>query len=135
MMISHYFHYINDQDMTYLCLTDKIFSKRAAFAYLEDIKEIFCLNYSPDARLNSIPMGMQSSFEEQMKTKMLYYNSQPENEKIQRLQNNLNDVKDQMVENIGSFCVTHSRQDIGQRGSNSGACVEDQHYGPICQQL
>ena len=58
MMISHYFHFINDQDMTYLCLTDKIFSKRAAFAYLEDIKEIFCLNYSPDARLNSIPMGM-----------------------------------------------------------------------------
>lgn len=61
--------------MTYLCLTDKIFSKRAAFAYLEDIKELFCQNYSADARLNSVPMGMQNSFEEQLKSKMLYFNS------------------------------------------------------------
>jgi vesicle-associated membrane protein 7 len=38
---SYLFHYINESDFTYLCLTDKLFPKRAAFAFLEEIKSLF----------------------------------------------------------------------------------------------
>jgi vesicle-associated membrane protein 7 len=71
-----------------------MFPKRTAFAYLEDIKELFCQRYSTDVRINAVPNGMQATFEDNIKAKMQYYNSQPENEKMQRLQNNLNEVKD-----------------------------------------
>jgi hypothetical protein len=44
-MASYHFHYINEQEITYLCLTERIFPKRTAFAFLEEIKSLFCERY------------------------------------------------------------------------------------------
>lgn len=38
---SFFFHYINYNNVTYLCMTDSIFSKKTAFDYLNEIKEFF----------------------------------------------------------------------------------------------
>lgn len=59
-----------------------MFAKRTAFAFLEDIKELFSQRYPIDVRLNALPNGMQTTFEDNLKAKMVYYNSQPENEKM-----------------------------------------------------
>lgn len=92
-------------DFTYLCLTERMFPKRTAFAFLDDTKTRFCERYPIEVRSKALPNAMQESFKNELQVKVDTYNRQPENEKMQRLQNNLNDVKDQMTENIGSKSI------------------------------
>ena len=35
----HFFHYINEHNLSVLCMTDKKFEKRLAFAFLQDVKK------------------------------------------------------------------------------------------------
>lgn len=39
---SYHFHYINEDEFTYLCLSEALVPKATAFAFLEEIKELFC---------------------------------------------------------------------------------------------
>ncbi|CAD8093804.1 unnamed protein product [Paramecium sonneborni] len=93
---NYHFHYINEDDFTYLCLADALLSKATAFAFLEEIKELFCEKFNENIRRQAINYGMQSQFVEYLKAKMNYYNNDPENEKIVRLQKQLTDVANQM---------------------------------------
>ncbi|CAD8187094.1 unnamed protein product [Paramecium pentaurelia] len=93
---NYHFHYINENDFTYLCLADAYLSKATAFAFLEEIKESFCQKFSENLRKQAINYGMQQQFVEYLKDKMFYYNNDPENEKIVRLKNQLTDVANQM---------------------------------------
>jgi vesicle-associated membrane protein 7 len=43
---SYLFHYINEDNFTYLCMTDATFPKRVSFVYLDDIKQRFLEKYS-----------------------------------------------------------------------------------------
>ena len=85
IIISYHFHYVNENDITYLCLSDHLFPKRAAFAFLDDIKRLFCEKYNEKERRNAINYAMQNSFSEHLKAKLTYYNNDPDNEKIKRL--------------------------------------------------
>jgi len=42
---SYHFHYINEDDFTYLCLADSLLPKATAFAFLEEMKRLFCEKY------------------------------------------------------------------------------------------
>lgn len=70
-LLSYYFHYINQDDFTFLCLTDKIFPKRSAFAFLEEIKSIFQDRYDLQTRTNAINYAMAETFTEFLKAKMV----------------------------------------------------------------
>ena len=41
-----FFHYINDQGLSVLCMTDKKFNRKQAFAFLQDIKKSLLEYYS-----------------------------------------------------------------------------------------
>ncbi len=62
-------------------------------------------------RLNAVALGMTDTFEQVIKNKIIYYNSQPENEKMARLQSNITDVKDQMIDNLGINSPLKDMQD------------------------
>ncbi|CAD8186696.1 unnamed protein product [Paramecium octaurelia] len=93
---NYHFHYINENDFTYLCLADALLSKVTAFAFLEEIKELFCEKFPENVRRQAVNYGIQNQFVEYLKAKMTYYNSDPENEKIVKLQKQLADVANQM---------------------------------------
>jgi Regulated-SNARE-like domain len=72
-------------DFTYLCLTEMMFPKRTAFAFLDDTKTRFGERYPLEVRNKALPNAMQESFVEELKVRLDTYNKQPENEKMQRL--------------------------------------------------
>jgi vesicle-associated membrane protein 7 len=76
---SYHFHYINEADYTYLCLTDRVFPKRAAFAFLEEIKSMFSEKFDSNQRSKALNYGMNDSFGEFLKakivTRIIQYNS------------------------------------------------------------
>lgn len=43
----HVFHYLLENNICYICLCEKTFSKRLAFSYLEDIATRFQQEYGP----------------------------------------------------------------------------------------
>ena len=43
--ISFVFHFINEENFTYLCLADEGFAQNLAFLFLEDIKNKFIEKY------------------------------------------------------------------------------------------
>ena len=40
-LISYFFHYIDSESVTYLCLTDAIFPKKTAYLFLHELKSLF----------------------------------------------------------------------------------------------
>lgn len=68
---SYYFHYINEDDFTYLCLSDANFTKRMAFSFLEDIKETFMGKFTHEQRINAVAFAFNNSFNPTMKEKMV----------------------------------------------------------------
>ena len=56
------FHYINDNDLTYLCLADSAFKLDLAYRYLEDIKEKFLHKFDHYTVTNAIDYALNNDF-------------------------------------------------------------------------
>lgn len=54
-----------------MCMAETNFSKRMAFAFLEDIKENFGGKYSYEQKINAIAFSLNNSFYSTMKEKMV----------------------------------------------------------------
>jgi len=95
---NHVFHYIVDDAITYLCMADSQ-ERRIPFAFLEDIKNRFKYTYGDRAR-NAIAFQMNDDFGRELQKQMEYYNSNPAADNINRVRQQLDEVKGVMVENI-----------------------------------
>jgi vesicle-associated membrane protein 7 len=94
------FHYNNQFDVTFLCMTDAAFHNRTAYAFLFDIKEKFFEKYGNNVK-HLIGYGANKEFGEQIKQKMHFYNSdQGGNDKLKTVRENIEKTKDIMIENI-----------------------------------
>lgn len=56
LVCSYAFHYMVQDGLVYLCMCDKMFSRLAAFQYLEDVKTRFRGN-ATHTRLTSYALG------------------------------------------------------------------------------
>jgi vesicle-associated membrane protein 7 len=94
------FHYNNENEVTFLCMTDAAFHNRTAYAYLFDIKDKFFDKYGTSA--SSLPgYGANREFADIMKGKMQFYNSdQGSTDKLKTVRENIERTKDIMIENI-----------------------------------
>mmetsp|Transcript_2915 Transcript_2915/g.3338 ORF Transcript_2915/g.3338 Transcript_2915/m.3338 type:complete len:235 (-) Transcript_2915:95-799(-) len=97
---AHVFHYIVEDEMTYLCLADEEFKRRIPFLFLEDIKEKFKAAFSDEERQNAIAFTMNDDFSRVLRKQMEYFNENPNADKLTRVRNQIDDVKGVMVENI-----------------------------------
>lgn len=41
-----FFHFINDEGITFLCMTDKEYKRKQAFAFLQDLRKALKKRYS-----------------------------------------------------------------------------------------
>ncbi|EGR31321.1 synaptobrevin domain protein [Ichthyophthirius multifiliis] len=107
------FHYINENNFTYLCISQTQFPQRIAFTFLNEIQSLFKSQFSENERLNGIQYAFKGQFEDTIKLKMVfyiynikllnkkkkYYNSNPDDNLI-KIKNNLNEIKSVMNDNI-----------------------------------
>jgi vesicle-associated membrane protein 7 len=103
-MISYVFHYLVEEGITFLCLTEGNLDRRIAFAFLFETKERFFSRYS----VNEIPSGafaVNNEFSKVLANQMEYFSHSPAADKINQVKEKLERTKHQMNQNIGNFCA------------------------------
>ena len=95
------FHYIVENGICYLCMSDELNKHRIPYAFLNDIKETFIAQYGREAPLKAIAFSMNDQFSKVIQSRMDYYNSDnPAIDGIANVQTQIDEVKDVMVQNI-----------------------------------
>ncbi|XP_054723038.1 vesicle-associated membrane protein 7-like, partial [Uloborus diversus] len=95
------FHYVYEDEIVYLCITDDEFDRSIAFCFLNDIKRRFQNCYGSRA-LTALPYAMNSEFSRVLASQMKHYSDNPDVNKIARAQGALDELKEVMVQNIDS---------------------------------
>lgn len=93
------FHYHNENGFTFLCMTDAGLANRTAYEFLFDIKEKFFESYGAEAR-EAIGLAANRDFGEVMKSRMEFFNTDPNADKLKTVRSNIEKTKDIMIENI-----------------------------------
>eukprot|EP00298_Acanthocystis_sp_HF-20_P028464 c7204_g1_i1.p1 GENE.c7204_g1_i1~~c7204_g1_i1.p1 ORF type:complete len:126 (+),score=35.77 c7204_g1_i1:49-426(+) len=69
---SYIFHYIVEDEITYLCMAEESFARRLAFAFLDDIKARFRKMYSEGAK-TALAFAMNDDFGRVLKKQMVIF--------------------------------------------------------------
>jgi len=65
-----FFHYINEEGLTLLCMTDKKLNKKVAFAFLSDLRKDLMQTYTPRELENAKAYGL-STFTDKIRLKIV----------------------------------------------------------------
>jgi vesicle-associated membrane protein 7 len=95
----HIFHYIVDDGITFLCMSDEDTKRRITFAFLDDIKKAWRERFG-SVEQSALAFSLNDMFAPVLKQRMEYFNTNPNADKIQQVQNQIESVKDIMIENI-----------------------------------
>merc|ERR1711933_524591 len=100
-MGSYVFHYVVENSICYLCMSDELNKHRIPYAFLEDMKDNFVAQYGLELPMKAIAFSMNEEFSKVIKSRMEYYNSpNPNVDNIGAVKNQIEEVKDVMVQNI-----------------------------------
>merc|ERR1711862_764949 len=100
---NHVFHYIVENGICYLCMSDELNKHRIPYAFLQDIKELFKSKYGNNDPLSAIAFSYNEEFSMIIKEKLDFYNSEDADKSIDNIglvKSQIDDVKNVMVENI-----------------------------------
>ncbi|KAA6386700.1 MAG: putative Vesicle-associated membrane protein 7B [Streblomastix strix] len=103
------FHYVVDNQLVYLCLTDKDFDGRVAFSFLSSIREKFSSQYG-EMVYTASSNGMQN-FSTQLKSMMEQF-SLKSVDRIKRAQDDVQDLRDVMEQNIDKILVRQEKIEL-----------------------
>lgn len=93
------FHYVVDNGITFLCMSDENTKRRMAFAFLEDVKGVWRERYRA-VEHTALAFSLDDTFSPVLREKIDFYNTNPSSDNIARVQAQIDSVKDVMVENI-----------------------------------
>ena len=105
------FHHHNEGGLTYLCMTDANFSNRTAYAFLFDIKERFTRRFGEEVH-RAIGLGANKEFSDEIKARIVYYNTDPNADKLRAAKQNIEKSKDVMIENIEKILERGDKIDL-----------------------
>lgn len=95
------FHYISEGGYTYLVMADDAAGRRMPFAFLGELQRKFTSAPSSSNFSDETPAyGLQGSFGPVIASLMHTFNTAPPTDELTRAQNELNQVKDIMVQNV-----------------------------------
>lgn len=97
------FHYIVENGICYLCMSDEKNKHRIPFAFLEDTKDRFLMKFGLEAAQQSIAFSMNEDFKGSLAERMTYYNTDAADRSIDNIgtvKSQIDEVKDVMVQNI-----------------------------------
>eukprot|EP00611_Tribonema_gayanum_P007136 TRINITY_DN1649_c0_g1_i2.p1 TRINITY_DN1649_c0_g1~~TRINITY_DN1649_c0_g1_i2.p1 ORF type:complete len:225 (+),score=73.79 TRINITY_DN1649_c0_g1_i2:1657-2331(+) len=94
------FHYIVEDQITYLCMCDEDASKRMPFAFLQDIKAMALARYGLDALSKAIAFSLNAALAPVLEARMAYFNSDPGADRLRGLRGALDGVRDGVVASV-----------------------------------
>lgn len=92
------FHYIVEDGLCFLCMSDLSFERRIAFRFLEDIKGRFLSAYGEHAK-TALAYAMKD-FAQVLNTQMDFYSNNPAADQLRRVRNEIDEVRGVMESNI-----------------------------------
>jgi len=105
------FHYIANDMITYLCITDEDFPRSKAFAFLADIMNRFEKQYGNTAK-TALPYAMDGDFSKILQAQIRYYVENPESGQVSKVRNDIDDLKQIMVKNIDTLSQRGERLEL-----------------------
>lgn len=100
LTISRYlFHYIAEDGITYLCMSNESFGRRIPFLFLRDIQSKFVGTYT-HAQIMTAPAYGMNSFATVIESRMTYFSTDPNIDKFKQVKGEIDQVKDIMTHNI-----------------------------------
>ncbi|CAL4065062.1 unnamed protein product, partial [Meganyctiphanes norvegica] len=108
---SYLFHYVAQDGVVYMCITDDEFERRRAFLYLEEIKQRFHASYGATVH-TALPYAMNSEFATVLATQMKHYTESRDIDTLSQLQGEVSDVKDILVKNIENLATRGERLEL-----------------------
>ncbi|KAL7541575.1 hypothetical protein ACHAXR_011916 [Thalassiosira sp. AJA248-18] len=95
------FHYVVEGGICFLCMSDEHNKHRVPFAFLQELKDLFNSKYGLEVPQRAIAFSLNEEFSKVIQDRMDYYNSAGSNvDSLSQVQNQIEDVKGVMVENI-----------------------------------
>ncbi|XP_068232946.1 vesicle-associated membrane protein 7-like isoform X2 [Palaemon carinicauda] len=108
---SYLFHYVAQDGIIYLCITDDDYVRQRAFAFLEDVKQRFEAMYGSRPH-TALPYAMNSEFAQVLAAQMKHFNESRDIDKISKLQGEVSDVKDVLVKSIETLATRGERLEL-----------------------
>ncbi|XP_029036195.1 vesicle-associated membrane protein 7 [Osmia bicornis bicornis] len=106
------FHYICEDNIIYMCITDDDFQKSRAFLYLTEIKRRFIAVYDQGAQ-TAVAYAMNSDFARVLANEMKYYSeSNQDIDVLSKVHGELDELKDIMVKNIDNVAMRGERLEL-----------------------
>lgn len=95
-------HYICEDRIIYMCITDDEFERARAFLFLSEVKRRFLLAYGLQAA-TAIAYAMNTEFSRVLASEMKHYSESREVDAISKVHGQIDELKDIMVKNIGEY--------------------------------
>jgi hypothetical protein len=118
--LRYVFHYMVTNGLTYLCMSDTEFSRPLAFQFLNDIKDRFHATYGDRAK-TAIAFAFNADFARVLQAQTEKYNSQGD-PKIAKIRQQLDDVKDVMMDNIDRVLLRGEKIELLVRLHAAATC-------------
>uniref|UniRef100_A0A452UST3 Vesicle associated membrane protein 7 n=2 Tax=Carnivora TaxID=33554 RepID=A0A452UST3_URSMA len=97
---NYLFHYICQDRIVYLCITDDDFERSRAFNFLNEIKKRFQTTYGSRAQ-TALPYAMNSEFSSVLAAQLKHHSENKGIDKVVETQAQVDELKGIMVRNIG----------------------------------
>lgn len=104
-------HFINEDRIIYMCITDDEFERARAFMFLAEIKRRFLLQYGLQAA-TAISYAMNTEFSPVLAYEMKHYSESNEFDAISRVHGQIDELKDIMVKNIENVTARGERLEL-----------------------
>ncbi|KAG1664057.1 Vesicle-associated membrane protein 7 [Nymphon striatum] len=99
---NYLFHYICEDRIIYLCITDDDFDRSRAFLFLNEIKKRFISTYGTRPQ-TALPFAMNSEYSRVLANQMRHYSESQDVDTVSKVQGELDELKGIMVQNIDNI--------------------------------
>ncbi|XP_057334774.1 vesicle-associated membrane protein 7 [Microplitis mediator] len=105
------FHYICEDRIIYMCITDDDFQRSRAFLFLNEIKRRFLAAYGPGVH-SAIAYSMNPEFSRVLTNEMKHYSESKDIDTLSKVHGELDELKDIMVRNIDNVAMRGERLEL-----------------------
>mmetsp|Transcript_35782 Transcript_35782/g.47229 ORF Transcript_35782/g.47229 Transcript_35782/m.47229 type:complete len:218 (+) Transcript_35782:126-779(+) len=108
----HVFHYVVEDGITYLCMADDAHKRRVPFLFLIDVQRRFIATYGLDQAHRAQPFSLNRSFGPVLRKQLEFYNRNPSADQIKAVQDQIDQVKHIVVQNIDKVLERGEKIDL-----------------------
>ncbi|KAF5289933.1 hypothetical protein FQA39_LY14942 [Lamprigera yunnana] len=108
---NYLFHYICQNKIIYMCITDDEFERSRAFLFLNEIKRRFQASYGSNID-TAIGYAMNSEFASILGNEMKHYSESTDVDTISKVHGELDELKNIMVKNIDNIAMRGERLEL-----------------------